>query len=64
MMRAFDPARGIELEPPFGTGGAAEVDNACRLSPSQRSTGFAQLCWKRVRFFSTIAENFLALAIR
>ena len=29
---AFDPARGVTLEPAFGSGSASDVDRACRLA--------------------------------
>jgi len=31
-LRAFDPARNMEIEPEFGAGGTIEVDRACALA--------------------------------
>jgi NADP-dependent aldehyde dehydrogenase len=60
-LRAFDPARNMEIEPEFGAGGAVEVDRACTLAAlafdSYRQTSLEI----RAHFLETIAENILGL---
>ncbi|WP_179404564.1 aldehyde dehydrogenase (NADP(+)) [Burkholderia guangdongensis] len=60
-MFAFDPARGEPLEPPFGAGGADDVDRACRLARAAFDAFRAAPLDVRARFLETIAENILAL---
>ncbi|MBV8097187.1 MAG: aldehyde dehydrogenase (NADP(+)) [Acetobacteraceae bacterium] len=59
MFRAIDPSSGKELEPAFGEGGPAEVDQACALAwaafDAFRETGFEP----RARLLEEIAQRIL-----
>ena len=59
--RAVDPATGIELDPPYGEAGAAEVERATALAdqafPAYRRTSADQ----RAAFLESIAANLEAL---
>jgi 2,5-dioxopentanoate dehydrogenase len=60
-LRAFDPARGADLEPVFGGGGAEEVGRACELAEAAFDPfRFASL-ETRAQFLEAIADNLLAL---
>jgi NADP-dependent aldehyde dehydrogenase len=60
-IKALDPARNVEIEPPFGLASAADLDRACRLAEqafdSYRETGLEQ----RAQFLEAIAQNILDL---
>ncbi|HEX7750147.1 MAG TPA: aldehyde dehydrogenase (NADP(+)) [Bordetella sp.] len=58
---AFDPARGVTLEPAFGSGSASDVDRACRLAQAAFDPLRSAPLETRARFLETIAENILAL---
>jgi alpha-ketoglutaric semialdehyde dehydrogenase len=60
-LRAFDPARGVALEPAFGAGGADDVERACRLAQAAFDPFRAASLDARARFLETIAEQILAL---
>ncbi|MEM5295539.1 aldehyde dehydrogenase (NADP(+)) [Burkholderia sp. JPY481] len=60
-LHAFDPARDVVLEPAFGTGGAHDVDRACRLAQAAFDPFRSVSLDLRARFLETIAENVLAL---
>ncbi|MGU7784693.1 aldehyde dehydrogenase (NADP(+)) [Burkholderia sp. PU8-34] len=60
-LRAFDPARGVELEPEFGAGDAADVDRACSLAAAALDPFRAMPLDVRARFLDTIADNLVAL---
>lgn len=60
-LRAFDPARGIALEPAFGAGGQADVDRACRLAQAAFDPFRAASPETRARFLETIADHLVAL---
>ena len=59
--QAVDPGTGLALDPPFGGGGAAEVERACALAwdafDAFRETGLDE----RARFLETVAQNILDL---
>ncbi len=61
VLRAFNPATGVELEPDFGAGGDAEVNLACSLAQaafdSYRETPVAT----RARFLRVIGQGILDL---
>ncbi|WP_143137891.1 aldehyde dehydrogenase family protein, partial [Burkholderia ubonensis] len=60
-LRAFDPARGVELEPEYGAGDAADVDRACTLAAAAFDPFRAMPLDVRARFLETIADNLVAL---
>ncbi|KVP72748.1 aldehyde dehydrogenase (NADP(+)) [Burkholderia ubonensis] len=60
-LRAFDPARGVELEPEYGAGDAADVDRACTLAAAAFDPFRAMPLAVRARFLETIADNLVAL---
>ncbi|HEY3600067.1 MAG TPA: aldehyde dehydrogenase family protein, partial [Paraburkholderia sp.] len=60
-LRAFDPARNIEIEPEFGAGSAVEVDRACQLAAVAFDPYRQAPLEKRARFLEAIAENIVAL---
>ncbi|MPW23663.1 aldehyde dehydrogenase family protein [Paraburkholderia sp. CNPSo 3157] len=60
-LHAFDPARGVALEPAFGGGDADEVDYACRLAQAAFDRFRALPLETRACFLETIAECVLAL---
>ena len=60
-LRAFDPARGVELEPEFGAGDAADVDRACTLAAAAFDPLRAAPLDVRARFLDTIADELVAL---
>jgi NADP-dependent aldehyde dehydrogenase len=60
-LRAFDPARGAELEPTFGGGGAAEVARACELAEEAFDPFRRASLETRAEFLEAIADNILAL---
>jgi 2,5-dioxopentanoate dehydrogenase len=60
-IKALDPARKLEIEPPFGLAGKADLERACALAEAAfdpyRITGLEQ----RAQFLETIAERIMAL---
>ncbi|MGF6267071.1 acyl-CoA reductase-like NAD-dependent aldehyde dehydrogenase [Paraburkholderia youngii] len=60
-LHAFDPARGVALEPAFGGGDADEVDYACRLAQAAFDPFRTLSLDTRARFLDAIAERVLAL---
>jgi alpha-ketoglutaric semialdehyde dehydrogenase len=58
-MRAFDPVKNAEIEPAFGLGGQAEVDQACALAAQAFDTYRNAPLEKRARFLEAIAQNIL-----
>jgi alpha-ketoglutaric semialdehyde dehydrogenase len=60
-IRGIDPSTGQEIDPPFGSGGAAEVERACALAwaalDAYRETSLEQ----RARFLEAIAQAILDL---
>lgn len=60
-LRAFDPARGADLEPVFGGGGAAEVGRACELAEAAFDPFRLASLETRAQFLEAIADNLLAL---
>jgi alpha-ketoglutaric semialdehyde dehydrogenase len=59
--RAFSPVRGVELEPTFGGGDAADVDRACALAQAAFDSFRRSLPEQRARLLELIAEGLLAL---
>ncbi len=60
-VRAFDPARNIEIDPPFFGGGPAEVDRACQLA-AQAFDSYRNLAPElRSNFMHRAADNIVAL---
>ncbi|AQH00822.1 2,5-dioxovalerate dehydrogenase [Burkholderia sp. KK1] len=60
-LRAFDPARNIDLEPAFGGGGAAEVARACELAEAAFDDYRHAPLETRAQFLEAIADNIIAL---
>ncbi|MCZ2896862.1 aldehyde dehydrogenase (NADP(+)) [Burkholderia thailandensis] len=60
-MRAYDPARGVELEPTFGAGGAGDVDRACRLANAAFDSFRHAPLETRARFLEAVAERIVGL---
>ncbi|MDR5775612.1 MULTISPECIES: aldehyde dehydrogenase (NADP(+)) [unclassified Caballeronia] len=60
-LRAFDPARDIELEPVFGGGGDAEVARACELADAAFDAYRLAPLETRAQFLEAIADNIIAL---
>ncbi|WP_321799175.1 aldehyde dehydrogenase (NADP(+)) [Caballeronia sp. J97] len=60
-LRAFDPARNADLEPPFGGGGAAEVARACELAEAAFDDYRHAPFETRAQFLEAIADNIIAL---
>jgi len=60
-LRAFDPARNVELEPVFGGGGAAEVDRACNLADAAFDSYRHAPLETRAQFLEAIADNIIQL---
>lgn len=60
-LRAWDPARGIALEPVFGAGSAAEVERACRLAQTAFDAFRLAPLEQRARLLETIAERIVGL---
>ncbi|MDV2118321.1 aldehyde dehydrogenase (NADP(+)) [Burkholderia pseudomallei] len=60
-MRAYAPAQGVELEPTFGAGGAADVDRACRLANAAFDPFRQAPLETRARFLEAIAERIVGL---
>lgn len=61
ILRAFDPARGIEIEPAFGGGDRADVERACSLAgkafDAYRNVPLAT----RAKFLEAIADNIVEI---
>ncbi|APR38391.1 aldehyde dehydrogenase (NADP(+)) [Paraburkholderia sp. SOS3] len=60
-LRAFDPARNIEIEPEFGAGGTVEVDRACELAALAFDPYRQAPLEKRARLLEAIADNIVEL---
>ncbi|WP_035965861.1 aldehyde dehydrogenase family protein, partial [Caballeronia grimmiae] len=60
-LRAFDPARNVDLEPVFGGGGAAEVDRACNLADAAFDPYRHAPLETRAQFLEAIADNIILL---
>ena len=60
-LRAFDPARNMEIEPEFGGGGTVDVDRACTLAAFAFDAYRQTSLEIRAHFLETIAENILGL---
>jgi 2,5-dioxopentanoate dehydrogenase len=60
-LRAFDPARNVDLEPAFGGGGAAEVARACELAEAAFDDYRHAPYETRAQFLEAIADNIIAL---
>lgn len=60
-MRAFDPARNLEIEPSFGMGGVVEVDRACVLAAQAFDAFRSASLDARARLLEAIADNVAAL---
>lgn len=60
-MKAFDPASGLELEPSFGFGGVAEVNEACERAAVAFDPYRAASLETRAGFLEAIATNLLEL---
>eukprot|EP01034_Spumella_vulgaris_P035199 gene35199-43394_t len=60
-VKATDPSRNEQIEPAFGLGGEAELQQACALAEQAfdryRETGLEQ----RARFLETIADRILSV---
>lgn len=59
--RAFAPASGESLDPPFASAGPQEVDRACRLAWQAFGEYRALDAERRARFLEAIAEGLVAL---
>ncbi|MBT9457326.1 MAG: aldehyde dehydrogenase (NADP(+)) [Burkholderiaceae bacterium] len=59
--RAFSPVRGEPLEPAFGGGDAADVEQACALAQAAFDPFRRSLPEQRARLLEAIAEGLLAL---
>jgi len=60
-MKAFDPARGVEIEPVFGLAGAAELQRACELA-EQAFDHYRDISLEqRALFLEAIAANIVDL---
>jgi 2,5-dioxopentanoate dehydrogenase len=60
-MRAFAPALGQDIEPPFGLGGQDEVARACELAAQAFDTFRAAPHEKRAQLLEAIAERILGI---
>ncbi|HVE05912.1 MAG TPA: aldehyde dehydrogenase (NADP(+)) [Paraburkholderia sp.] len=60
-LRAFDPARNMDIEPEFGAGGTVEVDRACELAARAFDPYRQAPLETRARFLEAIADNIVAL---
>jgi 2,5-dioxopentanoate dehydrogenase len=60
-LRAFDPARNMEIEPEFGAGGTVEVGRACELAALAFDPYRQAPLEKRARLLEAIADNIVAL---
>ena len=60
-LRAVNPATGLELEPPFGSGSAADVNAACTLAEVAFDAYRAVSLERRAKFLETIAQGILDL---
>ena len=60
-MKAIDPSRNVEIDPPFGMASAADLEQACSLAAAAfdtyRETGLEQ----RAQFLEKIADNIMAI---
>ncbi|WP_395402470.1 aldehyde dehydrogenase (NADP(+)) [Pseudoduganella sp. UC29_106] len=60
-MKAIDPSRNMEIDPPFGMASAADLEQACSLAAAAfdtyRETGLEQ----RAQFLEKIADNIMAI---
>ncbi|GAB7523262.1 aldehyde dehydrogenase (NADP(+)) [Paraburkholderia sp. 2C] len=60
-LRAFDPARNMEIEPEFGAGGTVDVDRACELAALAFDPYRQAPLEKRARLLEAIADNIVGL---
>ncbi|WP_175942049.1 aldehyde dehydrogenase (NADP(+)) [Caballeronia sp. BCC1704] len=60
-LRAFDPARNVDLEPVFGGGGAAEVARACELADAAFDPYRQAPLETRAQLLEAIADNILGM---
>ncbi|QSN63023.1 aldehyde dehydrogenase (NADP(+)) [Caballeronia sp. M1242] len=60
-LRAFDPARNVDLEPVFGGGGAAEVGRACELADAAFDPYRQAPLETRAQLLEAIADNILGM---
>lgn len=58
---AIDPATGLEMEPPFGTGTTADAERACLLAQQAFDTYRRTTLDQRAEFLEQIAQNILDL---
>ncbi|MFL9888613.1 aldehyde dehydrogenase (NADP(+)) [Paraburkholderia agricolaris] len=61
VLRAFDPARGVEIEPAFGGGDRADVALACSLAGNAFDAFRNAPLATRARFLEAIADNILEM---
>lgn len=61
LFRAFDPVKGVELEPVFGSSSAAEIDRACLLADAAFDSYRATTQTSRAAFLRAIARGIVAL---
>jgi len=59
--RAFSPVQGEPLEPAFGGGDAADVEQACALAQAASDPFRRSLPEQRARLLETIAEGVFSL---
>ncbi|WP_250535495.1 aldehyde dehydrogenase (NADP(+)) [Caballeronia sp. AZ10_KS36] len=60
-LRAFDPARNVDLEPVFGGGGAAEVARACELADAAFDPYRQAPLETRAQLLEAVADNILGM---
>ena len=60
-LHAFDPARGVDLQPAFGGGGAKEVARAADLAEQAFDTYRHASLETRAQFLEAIADNIIGL---
>ncbi len=60
-LHAFDPARGVDLKPAFGGGGALEVARAAELAEQAFDTYRLAPLETRAQFLEAIADNIAGL---
>jgi 2,5-dioxopentanoate dehydrogenase len=61
VLRAFDPARGIEIEPAFGGGDGADVERACNLARNAFDAYRNVPLATRGKFLEAIADNIVEI---
>ncbi|GLU33314.1 aldehyde dehydrogenase (NADP(+)) [Trinickia caryophylli] len=60
-LRAFDPARNLEIEPAFGAGDAGDVDRACRLAQGAFDAFRQAPLEQRAKLLDAIGDKIMAL---